>query len=856
MGKRIYEIAEELGVKSQQILSRLSEIGVVVPPGQKPHLISLTPEQEAKVRELFKTAPREGELEVKRLGTTVVRRRAVGAPPKTGEPQKPVPEVKAPQPQRPKVEERPVAVQKEPPVEPPPLKEQPKVEEPPKVEQVVVEEAKPKETLIKPAPEPEAQSEVVEEKVSPEAVSHPQPQPEVIEPEEKPKPASPKKKASLVALKPEVPERRAKLKRLIYDRKREIISLRDLLSGEDEIEYVPPREPVRRKKQVQRGKKVKPTPITQPKEQKRVIRVEGEAIQVAELARHMGVKAADVIKKLMSMGVMASATQPIDLDTAGIVAAEFGYSVEKVGFDPAEILKEPPDPPESLVPRPPVVTIMGHVDHGKTTLLDRIRRSRIAESEAGGITQHIGAYKVSVPNGDIVFLDTPGHEAFTAMRARGASVTDIVVLVVAADDGVKAQTLEAIAHARDAKAPIIVAINKIDKPEANVERVKRELAEQGLIPEEWGGQTIFCEISAKKGIGIENLLEMILLQASIMDLKANPSKPGRGVVLEAMLDKQVGPLATVLVQAGTLRTGDVVIAGLAHGRIRRMVDDMGNVIEEAKPVTPVQVAGLNLVPNAGDQFVVVPDERKAKEIAEWQMEQLKIARTAKAQSRVTLADFYKMAQSGGTKELKVILRADVQGSLGAIVDALGKLKHPEIKLNIIHSAVGNITESDVHLAMAANAVIVGFDVGIEPKAYALATQEKIDVRRYSVIYELIDDVRKAMEGLLQPKKVARLAGKAEVRQVFNISKVGRVAGCYVSFGRVLRSADVKVLRGKEVIYEGRIASLKHFKDDVREVKQGMECGIAIEGFENVEVGDTLEFYEYETVTEQISVEGA
>ncbi len=823
MGKRIYELAKELGVESKQVLARLAEAGIHVRTDQPAHLITLTKEEEDRARKLFST-PRPGDVEVKRMaGGRVVRRRVATTP----------------------------AVSPEPEPAPPPA------EEAPAAAASAVAESAPPEPPAEPTPAPEpAEGAPQEAAPAAQAESSPEPAPqgqETATTTARPATeAGPGPKKVVPPLRPEAPDRQAKVRRLVYDRRRDVISLRDLMHGpDDEVERAPTRQPARRRKTVQRGRKSRPTPITLPKEQKRVIRIEGEVIQVSELARHMGIKAGDLVKKLMGMGVMVGVTQPIDLDTAGIVASEYGFTVEKVGFDPAEFLKESPDEPETLRARPPVVTIMGHVDHGKTTLLDRIRKSRVAESEAGGITQHIGAYKVSLPAGDIVFLDTPGHEAFTAMRARGARVTDVVVLVVAADDGVKAQTIEAIAHARDAGAPILVAINKIDKPEANVDRVRKELAEHGLIPEEWGGQNIFCEISAKKGQGIENLLDMILLQSQVMDLKANPDKPGRGIVIEARLDRQVGPLATVLVQAGTLRAGDVVIAGLAHGHVRRMTDDQGRPIQEARPVTPVLVAGIDMVPDAGDLFVVLPDDKKAKEIADWQLEQIRKARTARAASRVSLEDFYKMAQSGGARDLKVILRADVQGSLGALLDSLGKLKHPEINLKVIHSAVGAVSESDVNLAMASDAVIVGFNVGVDPKAATLADQERVDIRRYTVIYELIEDLRKAMEGLLEPKKVARLAGKAEVRQVFHVSKVGRVAGAAVTWGRVLRSAEVKVLRGSEVVFEGRLASLKHFKDDVREVKQGLECGVAVEGFENIEVGDRLEFYEFETVRESI-----
>lgn len=836
MGKRVYELAKELEVEAKQIVALFPELGIEVKAGQRPHLFELSDRQEQLVRDRLATQKGAG-VEVTRLGGgRIVRRRAPAAQVarQEAEPAQPVVAPVAEPPPVVPVVEAAAAEEK-------PLPEQPPVQQPEPVAPTPPTPPAPVEVAVPQVTE-EPKVEVVAE------VSAPEPEP--VEPKKEPEPKPTPKKAQ-PTLRPEVPDRQAKIRKLIYDRRRDVISLRDLLHGADEeIEKAPVR-PVPKRKKMQRGRKQKPVPAALPKEQKRIIKVEGEVIQVGELARHIGVKAGDLVKKLMEMGVMVSVTQPIDVDTAAILASEYGYTVEKVGFDPAAFLRESPDPPEALKPRPPVVTIMGHVDHGKTTLLDRIRKTRVAESEAGGITQHIGAYKVSIAGGDIVFLDTPGHEAFTAMRARGARVTDIVVLVVAADDGVKAQTLEAIAHARDAGAPMLVAINKIDKPEANVERVKKELAEQGLIPEEWGGQTIFCEISAKKGIGIENLLEMILLQSQIMELKANPEKSARGVVIEARLDKQVGPLATVLVQSGTLRVGDVVIAGLAYGHVRRMTDDQGRPLSAAGPVTPVQVAGLNLVPNAGDTFVVVPDEKRAKEIAEWQMEQMRKAREARALTRVTLEDFYKMAQAGGAKVLKVVLRADVQGSLGAILDSLDKIKHPEIQLKVIHSAVGVITEGDVQLAIASDAVVVGFNVGVDPKAQALADHEKVEIRRYTVIYELLEDIRKAMEGLLQPKRVAKMAGVAEVRQVFNISKIGKVAGLVVTSGRALRSAEVKVLRGGRLVFEGKIASLKRFKEDVKEVKQGFECGLALEGFEDFEVGDRIEFYEFETVRETI-----
>ncbi|NOZ00505.1 MAG: translation initiation factor IF-2 [Deltaproteobacteria bacterium] len=829
MGKRVYELAKELGVESRNIVLRLKEAGIVV----KDHLAILTSDEEDKARKLF-ASPAAGEVVVKRIGGgRVVRRRVSSGA-------------------------RAVAVQ------PPPVKDDESQKAPEKVgdkkQETTEDAAKAAAAVDAKTADQEASAEVRTE-VAAETPAKADKQEAAGD--DAGKAAKTKQTVSEEPLKrktetvpTETAEKKGKTKRLIYDRRRDVISLRDLMiNSDDEPERFRRRRraPMRRRRNVQRGRKPKQTNVTLPSEQKRNIRVDGETIQVGDMAKRMGLKANVLVKKLMEMGVMVSITQPIDLDTAGVVAGEFGFTVEKVGFDPAAHLIEVEDDEKSLKARPPVVTIMGHVDHGKTTLLDRIRKAHVAEGEAGGITQHIGAYKVSLPDGDIVFLDTPGHEAFTAMRARGAEVTDIVILIVAADDGVKAQTEEAIAHARDSGAPVIVAINKIDKPGANVERVRNELSEHGLIAEEWGGENIFCEISAKQGDGIDNLLEMILLQAQVLELKANPDKAGRGFVLEARLDRQLGPLATVLVRAGTLRIGDVVVAGLAHGRIRMLMDEAGNSVEEARPVTPVQVAGLDIVPNAGDQFVVLPDERKAKEVADWQITQIKKARSARSGMRVSLEDFYQMVQSGATQELKIILRTDVQGSMEALQENLTKLKHPEIKLKVIHSAVGNIPESDVNLAIASNAVVVGFNVGIDPKASAMAEQEGVDVRRYSVIYEVVDDLRKAMEGLLEPKKVAKLVGKADVRQVFKVSKVGTVAGVMVTSGHILRSHEVHVIRGTETVFEGKLSSLKHFKDDVKEVKQGLECGVAVGGFEDIEVGDQLEFYEYETVHETITL---
>ncbi|MBM4396467.1 MAG: translation initiation factor IF-2, partial [Deltaproteobacteria bacterium] len=803
MSKRVYELAKELGIDSKLVVSRLREGGVAV----ENHLAQLSREEEDKARKLLES-PRPGEKSVQKVGSTVVRRRAGGD-----------------------AAAAPRAVPS-----PAPATVAPAVPEPAPVEAPAVDEATPV-TAEAPAPAPALESvpapaAPTAEEPAPAAAAAPAgtattapgatapaaPAGTAAAAQATPDSGIPGRPVvgraviqAAIPAKPDIkqlaeqPDRKGK-KRLVYDQRRDVISIRDYMLGgpeDGEAEHVEVRSS-RRRKTVQRGRgRPQKTVLTLPKEQKRVIRIEGESIQVGELAHRMSIKAGELVKKLMGMGIMASVTQAIDIDTATIVASEYGYSVEKVGFDPADLLTEAPDDEESLQPRPPVVTIMGHVDHGKTTLLDRIRKARVAEGEAGGITQHIGAYKVKTPGGDIVFLDTPGHEAFTAMRARGARATDIVVLVVAADDGVMAQTREAIAHARDGGAPIIVAINKIDKPEARPERVRQELSQEGIISEDWGGENIFAEISAKQGIGIENLMEAILLQAEVLELKANAEKAGRGLVLEAQLHPQLGPVATILVQSGTLRTGDVVMAGLTHGRIRMMTDDAGKPVAVAGPATPVRVAGLNVVPNAGDSFVVLPDEKKAREVAEWQMEQVKRARAAGGGSRVSLEDFFSLAQSGSVKDLKIIVRADVHGSLAPIIDSIGKLKHPEISVKVIHSAVGNVTESDVNLAIAANAVIVGFNVTVDPKAQTLADNERVDVKKYSVIYDVIDDIRKAMEGLLTPKLVEKLMGKAEVRQVFAVSKIGKIAGSYVTSGHIMRGADiVRAMRGKEKVFEG------------------------------------------------------
>jgi translation initiation factor IF-2 len=595
-------------------------------------------------------------------------------------------------------------------------------------------------------------------------------------------------------------------------------------------------------------KKITKAELTVPKAIKRRVKV-GESITVGELAKRMGIKSGEVIKQLLQMGVMANINYPIDFDSAVIVAGEFGYEVEHASMQEEELLSLGTRKEGISIPRPPVVTIMGHVDHGKTSLLDAIRQTRVTEAEAGGITQHIGAYHVKLPGGqgEVVFLDTPGHEAFTAMRARGAKVTDLVVLVVAADDGVMEQTVEAINHAKAAGVPLVVAVNKIDKPNASPEKVKRELGNYGVVSEEWGGDVLFAEVSAKKGIGIQELLEKILLQAEILDLSASPDVPATGHIIESRLDKGRGPVGTVLVLQGTLKVGDYFVCGSQYGRVRAMFDDRGQKVEEVTPGMPVEVQGFNGIADAGDEFMVLEDERKAKQIAMMRQQKQREATLARI-SRVTLEKLYQQVKDGAVKELKMVLKADVHGSIEALAKALSELGSKEIKVSLIHSGMGEITESDIMLASASDAIVVGFNVRANPKAQALAEQEQLDVRYYDVIYNLLQDVHAALEGLLEPIVEEKVLGRAEVRQVFTITKTGTIAGCMVQDGKIERNALARVLRGGKTVSEGgKVNSLKRFKEDVKEVLAGYECGIGIDRFNDFKVGDIIEAYVQEKV---------
>ena len=574
-----------------------------------------------------------------------------------------------------------------------------------------------------------------------------------------------------------------------------------------------------------------------------------EAITVKDLAQATGVAGTEIIKHLIKHGVMATINQVLDQKIAKVICGELGFETVEVAID-QELETKEDDNKEDLVPRPPVVTIMGHVDHGKTTLLDAIRKTRVTESEAGGITQHIGAYSVQIERGTVTFLDTPGHEAFTAMRARGAQATDIVVLVVAAYDGLKPQTEEAIDHAKAAKVPVIVAVNKIDKPGANPDKVRKELSDHNLIPEDWGGTTIFSNVSALKKEGIENLLEMILLQAEMMELKGNPKPLAQGVVIEAKLHKGRGPVATVLVQRGTLKVGNILIVGASYGRVRALFNDCGKKVKSASLSIPVEVLGLNDVPKAGDVFVVVDDERKARQISQTRLQKQR-EESLKAGTRITLEDLYQQISEGKMKTLNLVIKADTQGSVQAIKEAFQKLDTKEVQINTIHGAVGGITESDVLLASASNAIIIGFSVRPTDNARPLVEKEKVDMRLYTVIYDAINDVKAAMEGLLEPTLLEKVTGKAEVRQVFSIPRIGKIAGCYVLEGAITRNLDGRLIRDNVVVYQGKITSLRRFKDDAKEVAVGYECGIGFDNFQDLKEGDIIEPYIVEKIAKKI-----
>ena len=631
----------------------------------------------------------------------------------------------------------------------------------------------------------------------------------------------------------------------VRHKKKEIYERADLYEGR----ALRPKERKVTKKTREAAKQQKRTEITVPKAIKRRIKIQ-EFVTIAELAKAMGIKAAELLKGIIKLGVVANINEPIDFDTASLVADDFGYELALDSFEESTIIPKTEDRPEDLKPRPPVVTIMGHVDHGKTSLLDYIRKSNIIGAEFGGITQHIGAYYVETDGGDIVFLDTPGHEAFTAMRARGAKVTDLIVLVVAADDGTMPQTREAINHARAANIPIVVAINKIDKANANPEKVRRELAELDLSPEEWGGETLFGEISAKTGEGVDELLSLILLQAEMLEVRGNPDKPARGTIIEARLDKNKGPSATVLVRDGSLRQGEHFVCGEHYGRVRAMFNQLGKKIKSATPSVPVEIYGISSVPLAGDEFIAVKDEKIAKQVVEHRKARAK-KQGIITRGVVSLDDLFDRIQQGEVKELNIVLKADVQGSLEALADSLTKQSTEEVKVKIIHAATGAITESDVMLASASGAIIIAFNVRANPRVSRIAERQKVDVRYYDVIYNVIKDIRLAMAGLLEPIYKENVIGRADIKEIFRIPKVGAVAGCHVTDGRIERNAKARVLRDDVVVFDGKIGSLRRFKEDVKEVQSGYDCGIGLENFQDMKPGDVFEVYQVEEVQAEL-----
>ncbi|UCE87322.1 MAG: translation initiation factor IF-2 [Deltaproteobacteria bacterium] len=805
---RAYKLAEELGIERNELVEKAAGLGIEL----KSAMASLDEESVALIREKLGTGRKQQVVEERverKGGGAVIRRRRRAAPPPP-----PEPEVVAP----PEAAEE----EAEAPAEPaPPTEALPAEEAPPTVEVV-----------------PPIAAEAPAAELAPEPAAA---RPRVA--------AEPGRGRAGELRAPAGPGKGRGRER---KRVREVVNLRE----QDQLVRQAGRVVVRRSVAMDsrglaspRRKRRDAAPprrpaVAKPKEpQKRSIRVDG-AVSVAELARLLGAKAPEVQGKLMALGTMASINQTIDVETATKLAETYGFEVQDVGFREEEYLEAAPEGGGALEPRPPIVTVMGHVDHGKTSLLDAIRKANVVAGEAGGITQHIGAYQVEVGGDRITFIDTPGHAAFTAMRARGANVTDLVVLIVAADDGIMPQTVEAIDHAKAAGVPILVAVNKIDLPDANSRTIRQRLMEHGLVTEDFGGDTICVDVSATKGTGIEQLLEMVKLQAEVLELRADPAMRASGVVLEAELDKGRGPVATVLVKEGTLRRGDVVVLGTAMGKIRAMQDERGRAVKEAGPSVPVQVLGLQSTPSAGDLFHVVESERVAKEITAHRSDQQRDA-TASPRPKVSLEDLFAQGEEGGAKELAIVLKADVQGSVEAIRDALEKLSTEKVSVEVVHAGVGAVNESDVMLARASNAIVIGFHVRPDAAARRAAEGQGVDVRHYRIIYEATDDIKAAMAGLLPPVVEEKVLGQAEVRRVFVVPRVGTVAGCYVTEGVVRRNAQCRLLRDGAQVYSGRVGSLKRFKDDAREVQKDFECGIGIDGYNDVKIGDVIEVFAVE-----------
>ncbi|MGD8208466.1 MAG: translation initiation factor IF-2 [Desulfobacterales bacterium] len=896
---RVYELARDLNLTNQILLSKLNELDISV----KSHMSSLDDEAVAKVKTVI-FGKKEVSIEETRVKPTVIRRRKKKVPlevvteptadsVETAAEQETAPEVveskDAPveQASAEAAEKTAEAVEKMKAADKKPSEVLEKVEK--KVAEELTEEEPTEAVVVEPLPEtPESQKTPADQVKTPVTLKKKEPKKVVKKPKKesaakiiqlpvKPVEKAPEKKVATLekpkgevrrmpsrppAAKPVVPPqeviaRETKKKKSKQKHAEDVEGNKKFLKKKisfrkkSVIEGAALYDSGYRTRKPRKGAKGRAaatgqkTQITTAKAIKRRIKID-DAIVLSELAKRMGIKSGEMIKTLMGMGVMATVNQSIDYDTAVLVAAEFDYEVERATFEEEQILKQKTDGPENLQERPPVVTIMGHVDHGKTSLLDVIRKTHVTQTEAGGITQHIGAYRVVTDKGQIAFLDTPGHEAFTAMRARGAKVTDIVILVVAADDGVMPQTIEAINHAKAADVPIIVAINKIDKANADPDRVKRELAENGLTPEDWGGDTIFIQVSAKQEQGIDELLEMISLQSEVLELKANADKLAYGHVVEAKIDTGRGPVATVLVQDGTLRNGDAVVCGIHFGKIRALLDDKGVQVQSAGPSIPVEILGLSGVPVAGDEMIALDDEKSARQVSMHRVQRQRSKELAQT-NRVSLDNLFEQMQQGDVKDLNIIIKADVHGSIEALTEALTKLSNDEVKVNVVHSGTGTVTESDIPLAAVSNAIIFGFNVRPTTKVQAIANEENVDMRFYSVIYDVIKDVKGAMVGLMDSTYKEHILGSADVRELFQIPKIGTIAGCHVNDGKFERGQNIRVVRDGVVLYEGKNSSLRRFKDDVKEVQAGYECGIGIERFNDIKVGDVLECYYLEEI---------
>ncbi len=886
---RVYEFARTLNMQNKALLNELREMGVDV----KSHMSSLDDETVAKIKEKLFNAKTEV-VEVIRVKPTVIRRRKktvkTEADSETARISKTAPPAKIGETKEPSEEPSEKAVKKK----KTPAKKETKKPIKKAKEKIIADQVPDAKDVAKPGAIEKAVPETIEpEKEQPDKLKPKKPVVlKVSKPKKQLKKDTPAKIIKMPSVKkgqvPEVKKAPIKVKKAVSRKKavpEKVIPAEDVTAKgkkskkeykkhkeldldkkSTDIKWTKKKISFRRKEVVEgkdlyakgrsarKGRKFgkgKPAvhgekpQITIPKAIKRRIKID-DAIVLSELAKRIGIKANEMIKTLMSIGVMATVNQTIDFDTAVLLAAEFNYEIEKASFEEEPLLKVEKDEPGKLVPRPPVVTIMGHVDHGKTSLLDLIRNTKVTEGEAGGITQHIGAYHVLTDKGSVVFLDTPGHEAFTAMRSRGAKVTDLVVLVVAADDGVMPQTIEAVDHSKAAGVPIIVAINKIDKDNADPERVQRELADIGLVPEDWGGDTSFIKVSAKKNLGIDDLLEMILLQAEILELKANPDKLAIGHVVEAKIDPGRGAVATILIRNGSLHVGNSVVCGIHHGKIRAMINDRGVMIKSAGPSMPVEVLGLSGVPSAGDDLTALSDDKLAKQVSIHRVQKQRSKDLAKT-STLSLENLYETIKEGEVNNLNIIIKTDVHGSIEAIADSLTKLSNDEVKINVVHASTGAITETDVSLAAVSSAIIIGFNVRPNAKTLAFAAEENVDIRYYNIIYNVIKEIKDAIVGMMSSTYEERILGRADIREVFHIPKIGVIAGAYVTDGKIERGQSVRLLRDGITCYEGNLSSLHRFKDDVKEVQSGYECGIGIENYNDIKVGDTIECYYLEEI---------